>query len=121
MTSTNRKGVAFAILIIAIGVAWLLNVYGVMPGVNWIWTGSLGVAGALILAFGGLNQLTVIVGPFLIAGSILSILRQVGRVSIDVEVPVLVICFGVLLLISYALRLPLPAYLRKDEGAGAKH
>jgi hypothetical protein len=115
MTSTQKRGVASAILIIAIGVAWLLNVIGVVAGVNWVWTGSLGVMGALILGFGGVNQLTILVGPFLIVASILSILRQTGQMSIDVEVPVLVVCFGVLMLLSYILRLPLPEYMREQR------
>lgn len=106
---------AVSTLVIALGVAWLLNVYHVLPGVNWVWTGGLGVAGVLVLAISGINQLSVLVGPFLIAGSLLSILRQTGRLQLDLEVPILVICFGVLLFLTYVLRLPLPAYLKPTE------
>jgi hypothetical protein len=112
MNSAQRKGVALSLLIVAIGVCWLLNVYAVIPGVNWIWTGGLAVAGVLVFALSALNQLTVIVGPFLILGSVLSILRQTGHPRIDLEVPILVIVFGILLLLSYVLRLPPPAYLQ---------
>lgn len=113
MNPSRKRGIALSILVVALGVAWLLNVYNVLPGVNWIWTGSLGVAGVLVFAVSGLNQLTVLVGPFLIAGSVLSILRQTGRLRLDLEVPILLICFGVLLFLSYVLRLPLPEYLKQ--------
>jgi hypothetical protein len=112
MNMSKQKEVAVAVLIIAVGVAWLLNVYGVIPGVNWIWSGGLAVVGVLTFAIGGLNQLTILVGPFLIFGSVLSILRQTGRLSSNIEVPILVIAFGVLLLCSHLLRLPLPKYLQ---------
>jgi hypothetical protein len=112
MNTSRKKEIGLAVLVIAVGVAWLLNVWNVIPGVDWVWTGGLGVIGILTLALAGLNQLTVIIGPFIIIGLILSILRQTGRLSTNVEVPVLVIVFGALLLCSYLLRVPLPKYLQ---------
>ena len=73
---------------------------------NWIWTLGLGLAGLMILGMGGLNKLTIVTGPFLIIASVFSILRQTGRMSIDREVPILVIVFGVLMLISQLMPLP---------------
>ena len=120
MNTSQKKGMAFAILITAIGVAWLLNVTGVMPRVDWVWTGALGVAGALILTYGGINKITVVAGPLLIIASLLSILRQTGRLTMDLEMPILVICFGLLMILAIALRLPMPRYLRAGEECDAE-
>jgi hypothetical protein len=115
MNSTQKKGIAVSLLVIVVGIGWLLDVYDVMSGVNWIWTGGLGLAGILAFALGGLNQLTILIGPFLIVGSFLSILRQTGQLRVELEVPILLIVFGVLLLLSYVSRLPLPEPLKQVD------
>ena len=76
--NTNKKGITISILIITLGVAWLLNILQFLPGVDWMWTGGLGVCGILVVTAGGLNKVTFVVSPFLFVGSILSILRQTG-------------------------------------------
>lgn len=114
------KNLIVPILTIIVGVAWLLNVIGMVPGVDWIWTGALAAAGILSFAVGGLNKLTVVTGPFLIAASLCSVLRQTGRLSIDHEIPVLVIIFGVLLLIAQLCKLPLPEMLQEEEPENGK-
>lgn len=105
--------IAVSIIVIAVGCAWLLNTLEVLPGVNWIWTGGLGLAGLLILALGGLNKVTAVTGPFLILTSIFSVLRQTGRIDIDQEVPILVIALGLLMLVSQLLPLPQPGWLHE--------
>jgi hypothetical protein len=115
-----KAGLIVPILIILVGVAWLLNTLQVLPGVDWMWTGGLGVCGVLILAVGGVNKLTFTVGPFLLLGSILSVLRQTGRLSIDIEMPVLFILFGVLLFLAHVLPLPTPEFLQPEDPAGKK-
>ena len=121
MRTSKKKEIGIAISVIALGVAWLFNVWNVIPGVNWVWTSGLGVMGVLTFVLGGLNRLTVIVGPFLIIGSVLSIIRQTGHLSENIELPILVIVFGALLLCSYILNLPLPEYLQTiDENDGDK-
>lgn len=108
---TSRGPLVLAILIITVGVGWLLTALGFGPGVNWVWTLALGVIG--ILAFvlsGGLDKVSVIVGPFFLVSSLLSILRQTGQLSTDVEVPVLVILVGVLLLAAQMPFIPLPRW-----------
>ncbi len=111
----NKAGLFIPILIIALGLGWLLNVLNLLPSVNWLWTAGLGVAGILVIAVYGWNQLSVVVGPVLILGSILSVMRQTGRLSIDVELPLLLIASGITLLIGRLLNLPLPAYLQPTE------
>ena len=58
------KQYVIPILVIVVGVGWLLNVQGVIPRVDWIWTCALGAVGVLTLAVGGLDRLTAVVGPF---------------------------------------------------------
>jgi hypothetical protein len=116
----NKTGIVVAVFTITFGVTLLLNNLHILPGVDWVWTGSLGVCGLLVLVAGGLNKLTCVVGPTLIVGSLLSVLRQTGRMSSDIEMPLLFIVFGVLLLIAHLLPLPPPEFMRpvdKDDAA----
>src|SRR5262245_54489346 len=115
-----KAGLIVPVLIIVVGVAWLLNTLQVLPGVDWMWTAGLGVCGVLILAVGGVNKLTFTVGPFLLIGSVLSVLRQTGRLSMNLEMPVLFILFGVLLLLAHVLPLRTPAFLEPEAPAEKK-
>jgi hypothetical protein len=107
--------VIVAVLVIALGIAWLLNTLGVIPGVDWLWTGGLGIAGLLIMAANGINKFTFVIGPFLLVSSVFSVLRQTGRIQANIEMPVLFIIFGVLLLLSLLLPLATPEFLREDQ------
>lgn len=113
----SKAGLLIPILVIGLGVAWLLTTLKILPGVDWVWTGGLGICGLLTLAVSGLNKFSVVVGPFLLIGSIFSVLRQTGKLAVDVELPVLFIIFGVLLLASYLLPLPLPDFLRPEDSS----
>jgi len=101
-------------LIITVGIGWLLTVLHILPGVNWVWVLALGVLGALVLILGGVNKLTIVVGPFLILATFFSLLRQTGRLSLDVEVPSLVIAAGALLLIARVAPIPAPHWLKES-------
>ena len=101
-----KSSVIVSFLVIALGAAWLLNAKGVLPGVNWVWTGGLGFVGLMVLVLGGVNKLTIVVGPWLLLASAMSVMRQTGRLSIDHEVPVLVITLGVLMLLSSLAPIP---------------
>jgi hypothetical protein len=107
--------IILAMLVIALGVAWLLNTLGVIPGVDWLWTGGLGVAGILVMAANGINKFTFVIGLFLLVSSVFSVLRQTGRLRSDIEIPVLFIIFGVLLLLSLLLPLATPEFLREEQ------
>jgi hypothetical protein len=98
--------IAVSLLVIAIGIAWLLNTMHILPGVNWVWTIGLAAGGVFVLALGGLNKLSVVVGPFLIIASVFSLLRQRGAINVDHEVPSLVIALGALMLLSAIAPLP---------------
>jgi hypothetical protein len=104
----SLKPVAASLAVIVLGVAWLLNTMHVITGVNWVWTLGLAMAGLLVLALNGLNRLTIVTGPFLLIASVFSVMRQAGRMSLDREIPSLVIALGVLMLLAQLLALPNP-------------
>src|SRR6516164_5824554 len=109
MSSHSRAPLVIPVLIIALGVGWLLTVQGFAPGVNWIWILGLGVVGILTFVFSkGIDKFSVVLGPFFLLASLLSILRQTGHVSLDIELPVLVISVGVLLLAAQLPAIPKP-------------
>ena len=105
------------ILIMIVGLAWLLNVLKVLPGVNWIWTLGLAAVGIVLLAVEKINKVNFVAGTFLIVASIFSIMRQTGHLNADIEVPLLTIVLGFLIFLSLAVRLPVPRWY--DTGRGA--
>jgi hypothetical protein len=104
MSSNSGMSLAIPILIVAVGVGWLLTAQGFGPGINWVWTLGLGVIGILTFVLSkGCDKVSVVIGPFFLLASLLSVLRQTGQLSLDSEVPILVIAIGLLLLVA---RLP---------------
>ncbi len=111
MSPKSRAPVIIPLLIIVVGIGWLLTAQGVAPGINWIWTLGLATVGILTLvASRGFDKVSVVIGPFFLLASLLSVLRQTGRLGSDVEVPLLVISVGVLLLIAQLLGFPNPGW-----------
>jgi hypothetical protein len=111
---SNKMTLVLPILLITVGTGWLLTTLGVTPGVDWVWTLGLAVVGLLAFALGGFDKVTVVTGPFFILASCLSILRQTGRLHLDVEVPILVISAGILLLVARSPAIPLPRWIIQD-------
>jgi hypothetical protein len=110
-----------AILIITVGVGWLLTIKNVVPGINWIWTLGLLMAGILAFVISkGIDKFSVLAGPFFVVASILSTLRQTGRLSLDTEVPILVIVVGVLMLLAHSSLVPLPNWAIADAKDGKR-
>lgn len=111
MNSKPKGPLILSLLIITVGVGWLLTVQGVAPGINWVWTMGLGVIGVLTFVIcSGLDKVSVVVGPFFLISSLLSILRQQKTLSIDTELPVLVIALGTLLLVAQSSWIPAPPW-----------
>ncbi len=96
----EKKALILPVLLIAVGTGWLLTTLGIAPGIDWVWTLGLSIAGFLAFLVGGFDKVTFVTGSFLIFTSLLSVLRQTGRLSFDVEIPILVIVSGVLLLVA---------------------
>ena len=114
----SRIKFAIPVYIIIIGGSWLLNVLNVVPCVNWVRILGLGVLGVLILVVWGIDNLTFVIGPFLIIASIVSFLRQIGRLEATSETPILTITLGCLVLLIQLLKLPkcgLLDFLRGSE------
>ncbi|HEX5471074.1 MAG TPA: hypothetical protein VFW73_04270 [Lacipirellulaceae bacterium] len=105
------KMLVVPILLITLGVGWLLTTLGVVPQVDWVWTLGVALVGMLTFALGGFDKVTVVVGTFFLFASFLSILRQTGRLSVDIEIPVLVIAAGVLMLVAQFRFIPVPRWL----------
>lgn len=111
------------LLIIAIGVGWLLTVQGVVPDINWVWTLGLAMLGVVTYIGAGFNKFSVVVGSFFITASVLAVLRQTDRISMNVEVPVLVITLGALLLVARYPVIPIPDWYEPpagDKSAGGR-
>jgi len=112
----DKKTLIPPILLIAVGSGWLLTTLEVVPGVDWIWTLGLAGVGVLIFAVAGFDKVTFVVGPFLILASILSVLRQTGRLELDIEVPILVIVAGALMLVARSSLVPIPNWVLQTPG-----
>lgn len=112
---TDKKTLVVPVLLITLGIGWLITTLGVVPQINWVWTLGVALVGLLTFAIGGIDKVTVVVGPFFILASCLSILRQTGRLSIDLEVPLLVIAAGVLLLVARLQSIPIPKWLTEQS------
>lgn len=113
-SSSSRKTIVIPFLIISIGTGWLLTTLNVVPGLNWIWILGLAMVGLLSFAVSGIDKSSVLVGPFFLIASCLSVLRQIGHISLDVEIPILVIVIGSLLLIARSPSIPLPEWMVLD-------
>ena len=95
------------VLIVFVGIGWLMNAMNLFPGVNWAYTLGIGALGVVIL-LQGINKYSFGIGSFLLIGSVAAFLRQRELLTIDVQIPILVIVLGVLMLTAYMLRLPNP-------------
>ncbi|MCC7475379.1 MAG: hypothetical protein IT425_08285 [Pirellulales bacterium] len=114
----QRGHVGISLIIITVGVGWLLSVQNIGPAIDWVWTLGLGIIGvATFVVSGGIDKASVIFGPLFLACSVLSILRQTGRIRFDTEVPILVILLGVLLFVSQLRVIPAPHWF---DTAGEK-
>ena len=114
---SSKPAIAISLLIIALGIGWLLNVLSVIKGVDWIWVTALGISGILLLGLAKLDRFNFVVGTSLIICSVLSLLRQTGKLTFNIEAPVLFISVGLLLLFSHLLRLPPASAASKENTA----
>jgi hypothetical protein len=107
----DKKTLLLPALLIIVGVGWLLTTLGIVPGIDWVWTLGLAAVGFLTFLVGGFDKVTFVAGVFFIVTSVLSVLRQTGRISLNVEVPILVILAGALLLIARHPLIPIPNWV----------
>jgi hypothetical protein len=111
----SRGPVALSVLLIAVGTGWLLSSLGYAPQIAWLWVLALAGIGVTVFAMSGFDKVSVAVGPFFLAASGLSALRQAGAIAFHVEVPMLVILSGVLLLIASRPWVPAPTWFVPEK------
>lgn len=102
---SRKPAIAISFLIVALGIGWLLNAKGIAPQLDWVWIIGLGVSGILLLTITRLDRFNFVAGLSLIVSSVLAALRQSGRITVNIEAPVLFITIGVLLLLAQVLPL----------------
>lgn len=118
--SSSSSTLVVPILMIAVGVGWLLSTLQIIPEINWLWTAGLAAAGLLPFALGGIDKVNIVVGPWFLSASVLSVLRQSGRLSFDVEVPILVIIGGLLMIVARSPAFPSPGWIIDDVSQGPR-
>jgi len=115
-----KATLAFSLLLIAVGVGWLLTALAIAPEIDWVWTVGLAAVGLLSFVVGGLDKVTAVVGPFFLSASGLSLARQTGHLTAEVEAPILAIVAGALLVVAHWRVIPLPKWIRIDASALAQ-
>ena len=104
--NSRKPAIAISFLIVAVGIAWLLNAMRVVPNLDWIWIIGLGVSGILLLTITRLDRFNFVAGLSLIVSSVLAVLRQTEKITVNIEAPILFITVGILLLVAQVLPLP---------------
>ena len=107
-----KKTLIFPLLLILLGTGWLLTNLGLAPQIDWVWTLCLAGVGVLMFVIGAFDKVSFVVGGFFVIASVLSLLRQTGRISVDIEIPLLTILLGLLLLAARSAAIPPPAWLK---------
>jgi hypothetical protein len=109
------KSLVIPMLLIVLGTGWLLTTLNIVPQIDWVWTLGVALAGVLVFLVSGFDKVSVVVGPFFLIAAILSVLRQSGRLELNLEIPILVISAGLLLLVVRSKSIPAPAWLIETE------
>lgn len=102
-------------MLTTLGTGWLIAALGVSPQIDWIWTLLLAIVGILVIAYQGFNKFSVVVGPLFVCASILSVFRQMGQLSLNVEMPMLVVLTGILTGIAHLALFPTPSWLSLEK------
>lgn len=97
MSPTKKYLLPF--IIIAVGLGWLLERMNIVSSWELLWTVGLAAAGIYLIVVSGFNRDTFLSSVFLLLCSFFSLLRSLGYMRLDFEIPTLVILFGVLMAI----------------------
>ena len=109
----DRSSLILGTLLVAVGGGWLLSSLGFIPSVDWAWSLGLAVIGVLAVILCGFDKVSFVVAGFFILASFLSVVRQIGIVNVEVEVPILVLAAGLLLIAARSRAVPLPRWIAK--------
>lgn len=110
--------VVIAVLLILFGAFWLFDALHWIRGVRWLWSIGLAACGLLIFGAGGFNKKTWLIGGYMFILCLFSVIRLTGHISLEVEIPSLVISFGALLLVVTLAGHFAPDILGEDVDAG---
>ena len=97
MSPTKKYLVPFVIVVIGLG--WLLERLDVLSSFDLFWTIGLAAAGVYLLTVSGFNRDTFLPAIFLLICALFSLLRSINMFRLTVELPLLVIIFGILMAI----------------------
>ena len=115
--SKPKTPLVVSILIITVGVGWLLSALKVDADINWVWTLGLGVVGILTFVIaGGIDKMSVVLGPWFLAAALLSVPHQKNQINFNIEVAILVILLGVLIFIAQMSRIRKPHWFTPLPG-----
>jgi len=117
MNAKQKSSLVIPLLVMAVGIGWLLSALGYVPDVNWLWTIGLAAAGILTLVMAGIDKFSVVIGPFFLLASVLSVFRQTGWLTLNIEIPLLVIGVGALMVLAQSPRIPMPDRLTPPSPA----
>lgn len=119
--NSGKSTLAVPLLMIVVGIGWLLSTLNIFPPENnWIWTAGLAAAGIMPFAISGVDKVNVVIGPWFLSASVLSVLRQSGQLTFDVEVPILVIVGGLLMIVARSPAFPSPKWIIDDVSQGPR-
>lgn len=110
----DQKTIILPILLITVGTGWLLTTLGIAPDINWVWTLGIAICGVATFVACGFDKFSFVVGTFFVVTSLLSVVRQSGRLSFDNEVPILVIVLGLLMLVARSSAIPVPTWIDQE-------
>ena len=112
----QKSMLALSIMITGLGVAWLLSSLALGPNIDWVWTISLALVGIIVVFIsGGMDKLSVVLGPVLWSASVLSVFRQTGSLRIEVEMPILLVIVGLLMAVAQHPAIPAPRWLQEPK------
>lgn len=115
------KDAALPVVLIALGVAWLLNSLDWLPQVHWLWIIGLAGAGVAILVLDGITKSSVVAGPLLILAGMLSFCRQYYGLGWRFIVPIMLIAAGIFMLIARSPAIPESRRLGRRYRDGGPH
>lgn len=110
----DRTSLILGGLLVAVGGGWLLGSLGFIPSVDWAWSLGLAGIGVLAIVLSGFDKVSFVIGGFFGLASVMSVLRQMGAVKPQVEVPLLVLAAGLLLLAARSAAIPAPRWIDKN-------
>ena len=113
----RATSIVIPLLLMTVGLGWLLMVMEADPRIHWIPVLGMAVVGLLTLALGGIDKVTICVGPFLLISTGIAVARQTGYLHIDFVLPCMVLLAGALMLIAHFAPVPYPKWLQAPHQA----